>query len=482
MRDARPHQRTSHGPGQTAAHAWLSAALVLVVGTATLLAETVGLSQLRVLARIGVLGFLVLNLTLTRRLERMFIAFALLASALVMILVPAPSAVLVNGLDQAGLFMTFVVALNVLRDAAQSSVAVRRSGHYLIAQSPPRRYLALTLGGHLFTIALNMGSLNLLGAMIHRANSLAAAGGDPQVVAIRERRMLTALLRGFGTTLLWSPMGVGVAYTLSIVPTLTWFDVAPAALALAIAWMAIGWILDRIEWPPTARLATLPRPDPVSARALAPMLAITALLLLAVIAAKLVIHSSLLVAVMSTIPFAAVLWIALQYRRLGAMLAAAATLRRMRRHLLGHLPQVRPEIVVLAIAAFLGVVLGALVGRLGLSPWLASLGLPPAVIAIAAFALIVGFAQVGVTPLVAATLVGSTVMQMTPPPVPALALALAIQAGWALSSCSSPFTGGVLLLARLIGKRSFIFQRWNLFFTAACSALTVIIFIVWLGR
>ena len=62
-----------------------------------------------------------------------------------------PGHVLAVALDRAGLFLTFVSSLNLLRDAAQSSVAVRRAGMFLISQSPPLRYAALTVGCHLFT-------------------------------------------------------------------------------------------------------------------------------------------------------------------------------------------------------------------------------------------------------------------------------------------------------------------------------------------
>jgi hypothetical protein len=245
--------------------------------------------------------------------------------------------------------------------------------------------------------------------------------------------------------------------------------------------MALGWVVDRLQWPPSARRAALPPPPYVSPLETLPMLGITVLLLLSVIVAKVVYGSSLLVATLATVPFVAVIWLFLQYRRFGARTAAAVTARRLKRHVLYLLPQTRPECVVLAAAAFVGVGLSAIVQAGGASVWLSGLGLPPAAIAIAVFLLIIGLAQVAVTPLVIATIVGTTVSHMTPMPIPPLALALAIQAGWSLASAASPYTGGMLTLARVVDKRPADLLRWNLVWGIGCGVLIAAVYLVWLG-
>jgi hypothetical protein len=462
------------------AQAAVSAALVVFVGIGTLLMEASGWTGLRAATHIGVLLWFTLNLPRFRGVEIVFMTAVLVVVVLVLAFADRSWDVIAVALDRAGLFLTFVSALNLLRDAAQSSVAVRRAGLYLISQSPPRRYAALTSGCHLFTIALNMGALVLLGAMVRRSNTLTAAGGDTTVVAIRERRMTTALLRGFGTTLMWTPTGVSVGYTLSLVPSLTWFDVAPPLFGLAMAWLVIGWALDRLQWPPSARRG-LPPPAYVSPWEAIPMLCITASLLLGVIATKLAMGSSLLVATLSTAPFVAVIWLALQYRRFGPRTALAMTGRRMRRHVLYVLPQARPETVVLAAAAFAGVGFSALAQAGGASAWLSQLALPPAVVAIAAFLLIIGLAQIAVTPLVIATIVGTTVTHMTPMPIPPLALAIAIQSGWSLASAASPYTGGMLTLARVVDQRPAALLRWNMLWGVVSGAVVVALYLVWLS-
>ena len=156
------------------------------------------------------------------------------------------------------------------------------------------------------------------------------------------------------------------------------------------------------------------------------------------------------------------------------------TLRRLRRHAVTMLPQTRPETVVLAAAAFVGVGISELVQAGGVSAWLSRIDLPPALIAIAAFLLILGLAQVAITPLVTATIVGTTIAQMAPMPIPPLALALAIQGGWGLASVTSPYTGGMLTLARQFDKPPSTLQRWNYVYGAVCSAVIVLLFTAWL--
>jgi hypothetical protein len=280
---------------------------------------------------------------------------------------------------------------------------------------------------------------------------------------------------------MWTPTGVSVGYTLSLVPFLTWFDVAPAFIGLAFAWMTLGWIIDRLQWPPSARRAALPPPAYVSPLETLPMLGITILLLLSVIVAKMAFGSSLLLAVLATVPVVAVVWLALQHRRFGGRAAIAVTWRRLRRHAVTLLPQTRPESVVLAAAAFMGVGVSELVEAGGVSAWLTRADLPPAVIAIAAFALILCLSQVAITPLVTATIVGTTIAQMTPMPIPPLALAIAIQGGWGLASVTSPYTGGMLTLARIVDKPPIVLQRWNYVYGLVCSAVLAVIYVVWLG-
>ena len=469
------------GPSNRALlRAWASALLVGAAVCLTLVAAFAGLGGLKPLAAAAMLLWVLVNLTLTTLTERIFLGVATAAAIAVVAVTPGPAHVLLQALERANLLFAFVISLNFLRDAAQSSVAVRRAGHYLIAQSPPRRYAALTLGAHVFGIVLNLGALNMLGALVRRSNTLAAAGGDPNIVRIRAQRMTTALVRGFCAMLMWSPMGISVALTLSLIPSLTWFDIGPPAAACAFAFLAIGWVIDRLDWPPALRRAPPRTVPPPPARDVLPMLGITVILVVGVLATKLVLGSTILIAVMTAVPLMALVWIGLQYRRGGARLMAAAVGRRLRRHAMGHMAQARPEAMVMISAAFMGVALATLIDVGGAMTWLAAQGASPAWLAIAVFAAIVLAAQLSISPIVGATIMGLAVANLDPPVLPPLALALALQTGWSLAAVTSPYSGGMLLLARVVGERPLSIQLWNLKYAAVCSALVALGFFIWL--
>jgi hypothetical protein len=52
-----------------------------------------------------------------------------------------------------------------------------------------------------------------------------------------------------------------------------------------------------------------------------------------------------------------------------------------------------------------------------------------------------------------------------------LGLVLAIQVGWALSATLSPYSGGSMILARILGRNPTVFRIWNQPWAAACLAL-----------
>ncbi|MBN8898229.1 MAG: hypothetical protein J0H35_08605, partial [Rhodospirillales bacterium] len=143
----------------------------------------------------------------------------------------------------------FFLALSSLRDAAETSPLVRRCGRHLVAQPPGRRYAALTGGGHVFGIILSYGAIELLGAMVMRANTLAAAGGSAEVRTIRGRRMLMAIYRGFCVMNCWSPLNLMTAVVSTAVPAAPMRLLLPIAFVVSVGMTGLGWIEDRLTAP-----------------------------------------------------------------------------------------------------------------------------------------------------------------------------------------------------------------------------------------
>lgn len=445
---------------------WLPVALTF----ATLLQTAVGFAVLRPLTLPLLALWLVAIAARMRATERIFAAAALGSCVPVVWLDPHWPQTLGTALDRATVFVALLTALGLLRDAARTSAAVRRCGAWLIAQSPSRRFLALALGGHGFGIALNMGAVTLLGTLVNRANTLQAAGGDAGIVAIREERMNVALLQGFFSMLVWSPMAISVAFSLAMVPGVSWFDMGPPAAAMAALFIAIGWAVDRVRWPPSKRRAP-PRTEPIPpARQAAPMLFIIAGLVASVLTLKAVSGMGMVEAIAWVAALFALCWLWLQYAKLGFARATSIWGLRLRRHVAAYVPDMRGEQVVLGASSALGVTLAVLLKSLGVSALLDALALPGPVLALAIALFIIVGSQFGIVALITSAIAGGAVLGMQDSPLSALGLVLAIQVGWALSATLSPYSGGSMILGRILGRNPTIFARWNLPWAVVCLA------------
>jgi hypothetical protein len=73
--------------------------------------------------------------------------------------------------------------------------------------------------------------------------------------------------------------------------------------------------------------------------------------------------------------------------------------------------------------------------------------------------------------LITSAIAGAAVLGMQASPLSALGLVLAIQVGWSLSATLSAYSGGSMLLARIIGRSPAMFRTWNLPWAAACFVL-----------
>lgn len=446
---------------------WLPVALTGVV----LLQSVVGHAALRPAALVLTIVWLAVVFPATRATERAFVAAVLASSAAVVAIGADWRALLGTGLDRATTFVALLASLGLLRDAARTSRAVRRAGNWLIRQSPSWRFLAIALGGHGFGIALNMGAVTLLGTLIKRSNTLEAAGGDAEIVAIREERMNVALLQGFFAMLVWSPMAISVAFTLSMIPSVTWFQIGPPAFAIAVLFLATGWVVDRIKWPPSRRRSR-PQPGPKPpARDVLPMLGIIVGLVSTVLGAKALFGLGMVEAIAWFAGLFALGWLFVQYIRMGIGGAFAATGRRLGRHVRRFVPDTRGEQIVLGSASFLGVTLATLLQGLGASALLDAWQPRGAVLSLAIVLFVVVGSQFGVVALVTSAIAGGAVMGMAQMPMTALDLVLSLQVGWCLSATLSAYSGGTMLMARIIDRDPSIFRRWNLPWAIVCYAL-----------
>src|SRR5579863_2568235 len=210
-------------------------------------------------------------------------------------------------------YAAFFLALTTLRDAAETSPLVRRCGRHLVAQPPGRRYAALTAGGHIFGIILSYGAIELLAAMVARANDADTATAAP-ARALRSRRMLMAIYRGFCVMNCWSPLNIMTAVVSTAVPAAPMPLLLPIAFVVAAGMAGLGWLEDRVS---AARRATSP-PGARTTESWSIHLGIIALVAAVMLAAEGLSQGTgitLVTAVTCVVPTVAALWLLIQLHR-----------------------------------------------------------------------------------------------------------------------------------------------------------------------
>ena len=400
-----------------------------------------------------------------RYTRKLFVVVALVLTSILASQSAGWLATVQKGLATSAFIAAFYIALSTLRSAAETSRAIREGGLFLALQPPGWRYLALTVGGQLFALILNYGSIALLGSL---ATSSAAAETDPEIRRHRTRRMLLAIQRAFVSTLSWSPLAFSIAITTSLVPGTEWSGVVLPGLVTSTILAGTGWALDAIFKPRLNRPPAAAQ-DAGSWKSLLPLFLLFALLATLIGSLRPFTHVRIIDLILTVVPFVSIGWLAVQSLvddgapRLG---------ERLKNYVIRELPGFRGELTLLMMAGYIGTVGAPLVSQM-----LAGAGLDftliPVWLLLASFVWLIPLAgQMGMNPILAITLA----LPVLPPPevlgVSPTALVVAVVAGWALTGATSPFTATTLLIgsfARISAWR--VGWAWNGFYSLVCAIL-----------
>ncbi|WP_193368720.1 hypothetical protein [Pelagibius marinus] len=391
---------------------------------------------------------------------------------------PEPVAVLLSGLDQASFLMAFLLLLNLLHEAASTSPSVARCGDYLTKQPPGRRYYALNAGSAVMAVLFNVGVVSFLVPLIQRGIQSATPGDA--LNPIRERRQLSAMLRGFAWCVIWSPTAIAPLALMELIPGTDrqlWILIG-ACIFLGL--LVLGALEDQITFraykPQTRRqVPTLPRAAFLRfGLACAWLFGMSALVMW-------LSGETVVFGLMVSCPVMLVGWLLVQ--NLGAPHGAlAATARRLDVIAFTNLAGAAPVAVTLACSGFVGRVAAALIPAqawarfLGLDamPDFVFLALLPAVIAL--------LSLLALSPIMMAVFFGSLIGGLPVLPADPTLIALSISCGWALSMTFSPFATVVLLIDRVSGISSRdLTWGWNLVFTLLAAAALVPVFALLTG-
>src|SRR5271165_234225 len=362
----------------------MSAWCYVLAWAATLAAELLHLPYAGQLAGLAILLFLLAEFRNQRRYAQVLFLALLAIGLLGVAAAPRPIELFLDAWRRGASYAAFFLALTTLRDAAETSPLVRRCGRHLVAQPPGRRYAALTAGGHVFGIILSYGAIELLAAMVARANDLDTATAAP-ARALRARRMLMAIYRGFCVMNCWSPLNIMTAVVSTAVPSAPMSRLLPIAFLAAVGMAALGWLEDRMS---AARRATR-APLGVSVSRAAPgatdpwsiHLGIIALVGAVMLLAEGLSHGaaiSLVTAVTLVVPCVAIAWLLVQLRHERPPLILPMLRRRLDRFR-RRIPGFRAEATVLAASGFMAFALAGVLPAAGLAPllaWLPPLALP----------------------------------------------------------------------------------------------------------
>jgi hypothetical protein len=450
----------------------LSAWCYVIAWTATLSDQLLHVPHAGDLGGVAILLFLLLEFPKQRRYAQVLF-LALFAIGMVGVVFAAqPLDLFLDGWRRGASYAAFFLALTTLRDAAETSPLVRRCGQHLVVQPPGLRYAALTAGGHVFGITLSYGAIDLLAAMVMRANTLEAAGGSTDIQAIRARRMLLAIYRGFCVMNCWSPINIMTAVVSTAVPAAPMRLLLPLAFVVAVGMVALGWMEDRWSG---ARLRTRGGPRPLTAESWMIHLRIIALVVLVMLLAEgtaELFGISLVAGVTLSVPLVALGWLITQSWRFAgrAMQRLPGLLHRRAQRFLLRVSTIRGEATVLGGSGFMGVAIGNLLPGTGLTSLIAAL--PPIAVPLLVPLVLIATGLIGLNPVAMVALVGAIVPDPMALGVPPAVWAFSCMLGWGLGVTMTPMSSSAIITARWADVSPWtVTLRWNAYFTTSALLL-----------
>ncbi|MEQ9607802.1 MAG: hypothetical protein RLN99_09065 [Kiloniellaceae bacterium] len=410
--------------------------------------------------------------------EKYLLTLCMVLTLLTLWLHPDPPAVLLAGLDQAAFLMAFLLLLNLLHEAASTSPAVARCGEYLTRQQPGRRYYALNFGAAIMAVLFNVGVVSFLVPLIQRGIE-AGTPGDARN-PIRERRQISAMLRGFAWCVIWSPTAIAPLALMELIPGTNRQVWIAIGFCIFVGLLVLGALEDRFvfrAYRPQTKPATPLFPRQAAFRFL---LACSWLFGMSAVV-MLLSGETVVFGLMVSCPVMLVGWLLVQ--NLGAAEGAwAATAGRLRVIAFSNLGGAAPVAITLACSGYVGRVAAALIPA---AAWAEVLGLdamPDFVFLALLPVAVASLSLLALSPIMMAVFFGSLIGGLPVLPADPTLIALAISCGWALSMTFSPFATVVLLISRVgaIPPRRLTWQ-WNLGFTALAAVALVPVFALLTG-
>ncbi|WP_282610066.1 hypothetical protein [Pelagibius sp. Alg239-R121] len=378
-----------------------------------------------------------------------------------------------KALDRASFLAAFMILLALLRDGAVTSPSVLAVGRYLTRQPPGRRYLALQTGGHLLGVILNFGCLSLLGPLIQRGvraeqddAAMTQQTGSSEITAIRERRQMSALTRGFSWIIAWSPTAITQAFVPLVLTGVQAGRMAAMGAGITLIFFLAGWLEDRVRGARIrARLAALgqlPTPNPLAFPKADFFRFAMVCLALGLMSSAIILStgSATVPALMLTAPVVTAVWVWLQHRKQKD--GWRATILRGREIVTQSIPNSSPEALTLSVAGYSGIMAAGLTDAQALAAWIGLDGIPPLAIYLAVAAIVPLASNLAIPSMLVVTFLGSLFSALPQLGLDPTVLGFALVMGWGLNLIGSPFSATSLVLARVTGiAGTTLSWHWN---------------------
>jgi hypothetical protein len=417
--------------------------------------------------------------------EGYLLALCLVLLGLTWFLGKPVAAIATQGLSRSAYLASFILLMALLREGALKSRSVLELGAFLTRQPAKRRFLTLFSGGHFFAVLINLGALSLLAPIIQRGVRSAIPAGAPldDIAEVRERRQLSAALRGFSWFLVWAP----TAITQAIMPTLlSGIDAGRlmlTGLALALFMLGVSWAEDTLRWRGFRKRLQAEGRLPLASATRCPVKAVrnlgfVSLTLFGLTFAFAALGGvSVVTGVMLAAPIIVVIWIFAQQSKIDVDTRIPATADRLREIAFESTPGYSREAVFIACAGFIGTLAANLVLAADVATMIGLASQPGWLVLWVLTAAVWIFGQVGLSPITMAVFLGSVVAELPGMPVDMTLAALAIAAGTAVCTTGAPFSSGAVMLARATGySPATLTWRWNGLYTLLVMAALAVIY------
>ena len=352
-----------------------------------------------------------------------------------------------EGIGRARIFLILFFAIAWLQFPVKESPSLKAVRNYIVLQPPGRRFFFLASGAHILGSVLNLAGLSLLTSNIQKQRNLAT-----------KRRLSVALMQGFTSASCWSPFYIGMIVVLISIPGVSWLELAPWGILMAILLILAGWVFDRAGHRPDRSNLMRTRPTPVSRRHLATAIFILVSLVGITVLIVELTRTNIPVTLSIMAPIYALIW----FGRINiGRETRSGKYKRLAFGVLHSLSSYRNEVLLFVAANMFGAGVASLIPA---SDWGAALNTvipwPDVKIVLLMATFLVASAS-GLHPVIVVVAVSA----VFPPSALGLddwIVALAFVGAWGISTMVSPFSGTTLFMSRIAGLPGHIIGwRWS---------------------